>query len=304
MIDRSRTTAPDLAAFRASHPDAEPLIERLAAVPSMAIALSGGVDSALLLAIAQRVKSEGEFSVEDPVVAVTGVSASLSDDEWQQAREVAAHVGVPLWTLHTHELERPEYVANRGDRCYFCKTELYGDALADPRLTGRALFDGTHADDPADDRPGMRAAREIGVESPLRDAGLGKEAIRRLARALDLPNWNRPARPCLASRIAVGTTVSAERLAAVAAMESVLREEAFRVYRARIQEDRVVIQLGEEELSRGGESSWRSRVLTIAREHGYSQVLFDRAGYRAPGRERPTFDPPESQFQPIEERRD
>ena len=296
---------PTPAAFCQENPEAAPLVELLTVVPRIAVALSGGVDSALLLAVAHLAQgADPPIDSDPPVVAVTGVSASLSEDEWQQAQAVASFVGVPLWTLHTRELDRPEYVANRGDRCYFCKSELYGDALADPRLTGRALFDGTHADDPSSDRPGMRAATEAGVRSPLREVGLGKESIRRLARSLGLPNWNRPARPCLASRIGVGTEVSAARLAAVAALETVLREERFHVYRARIDGGRVVIQVGEEEISRVAERSWRRRVLSVAKEHGYPTVTFDRGGYRSPGAERVSFEPPESQYLPLHEMAD
>ena len=252
------------------------LISLLRGYRSVAVALSGGVDSGLLLAVARQVLGRH-------AVGATGVSPSLSSDELACAREVALFLEAPLLEIPTHELDRAEYVANAGDRCFHCKTELYGLLTRHPQLEGRVLVDGTHRDDPAGDRPGMRAAIEQGVFSPLREAGLGKSEIREWARELGLPNWRRPARPCLASRIAVGTTVTGDRLATVAALESILAEEGFEVYRARLIDQDIVIQLGVGELARGGEQRWRTRILERARALPVARVLFDEAGYQAPG---------------------
>ncbi len=255
------------------------LIELLEEFGQVAVALSGGVDSALLLAVARAALGDG-------AVGATGVSPSLSTDELMSARTVALALGVPLLEIATHELERPEYVANAGDRCFHCKTELYGLLAGHPQLRGRVLVDGTHAEDPSGDRPGMRAASEQGVRSPLREAGLGKRAIRAWARELGLPNWSRPARPCLASRVGIGTEVTTGRLETIAALETILAEEAFRVFRARIDGELVVIQLGRAELSRLPEPRWRTRIVERARALGISRVLFDEDGYRAPGEPR------------------
>jgi len=234
------------------------------------------VDSALLLAVARE-------TIGARAVAATGVSPSLSTEELAVAREIAGFLGAPLLELPTDELARPGYVANRGDRCFHCKSELYGLLSTHPRLHGHVVCDGTHADDADGDRPGMRAARELAVRSPLREAGLGKAAIRRWARDLGLPNWDRPARPCLASRIAVGTAVTPARLGVVAALESVLAEEGFRVYRARLTPSGIIVQLGRDELARLGERRWRTRFAARAAELGERRVLVDRNGYRSPG---------------------
>ncbi len=244
---------------------------------SVAVALSGGVDSGLLLAVARRV-------LGDAAIAAIGVSPSLAAVELRQARVVASTIGAPLLELPTDELANPSYVSNTGDRCFHCKFELYGVLGTDPRLKNKVLCDGTHAEDDSEDRPGMSAARTRGVRSPLREAGLGKASIRRWARELGLPNWSRPARPCLASRIRVGTSVTPERLAAVESLEEILENEGFGVYRARIREGEVIIEVGVEEIGRLSESQWRRRISERSQQLGYQRVWIDGAGYGS-GRE-------------------
>ena len=219
------------------------LADLLSNLSPLAVALSGGVDSSLLLHEAHQV-------LGDRVVAVTGVSASLSRSELREARQVADHIGARLIEVETEELESEEYRANRGDRCFYCKNELYGMISRDPRLREHHIADGTNADDVAGDRPGMRAAAAIGVVSPLREAEFGKSDIRSLARFRGLSNWDRPARPCLASRIAVGTQVDARKLADVEALEAVLSRHGFSGYRARIVDRRVLVEVGLDEVAR------------------------------------------------------
>ncbi|MEM7261093.1 MAG: ATP-dependent sacrificial sulfur transferase LarE [Planctomycetota bacterium] len=247
----------------------------------VAVALSGGVDSSLLLCEARRV-------LGDRAVAVTGVSPSLGGAELHLSREIAAWVGAELLEIDTRELDNDAYRANAGDRCFHCKSELYSRIQGHPRLAGYRVVDGTHAEDPAGDRPGMRAAADLGVVAPLRIAGFGKRDIRQLARDRGLPNWERPARPCLASRVAVGTPVEGETLADVEQFEAVLERVGFRIYRARIDRDEVIVEVGTHELARLTEGvptandDWRAELIELASGRGYRTVLFDPNGYGRP----------------------
>ncbi|MFI1092677.1 ExsB family transcriptional regulator [Streptomyces sp. NPDC020917] len=199
--------------------DGAALLARLAGTGSLAVAYSGGADSALVLAAAVRALGA------DRVLAVTAVSESLASTELRPARDLAASLGVVHLTPHTRELERAGYRANGADRCYFCKSEVLGaiTALAAERgVTNVAT--GTNADDALDPfRPGIRAGQERGVLTPLRGAGLTKARVRRLSRHWSLPTWDKPATPCLASRIAYGLTISGPRLARVDRAESAVR---------------------------------------------------------------------------------
>lgn len=241
----------------------------------VAIAFSGGVDSSLLYAQARRVLGED-------AIGVIGVSPSLARRELDEARRVAALLDAPLLELSTDELARPEYQANSGDRCFHCKTELYEIMRRADSLEGWTLCDGTHAEDAASDRPGMKATTQQGVRSPLREVGLGKAEIRSWARELDLPNWDRPARPCLASRVLVGTPVSAERLGHVDQLEEMLEDAGFRIYRVRIQEQTLIVTVDASELDRLGVAPWRAQVTERGLALGYKRVLLDLNGYGAP----------------------
>src|SRR5690606_6341562 len=162
------------------------------------VAFSGGVDSALLAAAAHRALGER-------AVAVIARSPSLPARELRIAQEVAEAIGIRLVAVETRELENPDYAANRGDRCYFCKDELFQAIEEVARETGiRWVAYGENADDASDYRPGRKAASERGVRSPLREAGLNKEEVRLLARHFNLPVWNKPAFACLASRFPIG----------------------------------------------------------------------------------------------------
>ncbi|MFJ3288682.1 ATP-dependent sacrificial sulfur transferase LarE [Streptomyces sp. NPDC086669] len=185
----------------------------------VAVAYSGGADSALVLAAAARVLGP------EQVLAVTAVSESLAEGELRAARRLADDLGVTHLTPRTHELARPGYRANGPDRCYFCKSEVLGTITA---LAHEYGFDtvatGTNADDAADPyRPGIRAGRERGIRTPLLDAGLTKAEVRRLSRLWSLPTWNKPATPCLASRVRYGIEVTPYRLARVDRAEAAVR---------------------------------------------------------------------------------
>jgi uncharacterized protein len=215
---------------------AQALVERLAAIGPLAIAYSGGADSALTLAAAARALGPSR------VLAVTAVSGSLATGELDAAREFADRLGVRHLAVPTRELDRPGYRANGRDRCYFCKSEVL-DALARiARLDGYIrIATGTNADDAADPyRPGISAGRERGVYTPLLDVGLTKADVRTISRLWSLPTWNKPATPCLASRIRYGLEVTDYRLARVdraeAAARAVLAGAGIRVTDLRVRD--------------------------------------------------------------------
>ena len=197
------------------------LLERLRLLEGVVVAFSGGVDSTVVLAAALRALPH------ERVRAAIADSPSLARSELAIAREVAGDLGVELTEIRTGELEVPGYRENAGDRCYFCKNTVLTAVSAEAARLGIArVATGTHADDHrAAHRPGLRAARELGVAEPLAEAGLGKREIRRLAASWSLRVADKPAAPCLASRIAVGIPVSRLRLNLVERAEAVLREQ-------------------------------------------------------------------------------
>lgn len=203
----------------APEPLADALLQRLRAIGPLAVAYSGGADSALVLAAAIRALGTAQ------VVAITAVSESLATGELAAARALADDLGARHLTVRTQELDRPRYRANGRDRCYFCKSEVL-DTLT--RLAGEhgygRLATGTNADDDADPhRPGIAAGRERGVCTPLLDTGLTKTDVRAISKLWALPTWNKPATPCLASRIRYGLEVTAPRLARVDRAETAVR---------------------------------------------------------------------------------
>lgn len=200
-------------------PLAEVLIDRLRAIGPVAVAYSGGADSALVLAAAVRALGAAQ------IVAITAVSESLASGELAAARAVADDLGARHLTVRTEELSRPGYRANGRDRCYFCKSEVLDVLARVAREHGHdRLATGTNADDAADPhRPGISAGRERDVHTPLLDAGLTKADVRAVSRLWSLPTWDKPATPCLASRIRYGLEVTASRLARVDRAETALR---------------------------------------------------------------------------------
>ena len=180
---------------------------------------SGGVDSALLGVVGSRTLGSERF------LAVMGVSPSYAEDQRRTARAIAARFEIPLLELDTHELEDDRYAANPTSRCYFCKTELWTRLRVEAEARGfDAIVDGTNRDDLGEHRPGLRAAEERGVVSPLAELGWTKADIRAAARRLDIPVWDAPAQPCLASRIEYGLEVTASRLRQVEEGEAFLRQ--------------------------------------------------------------------------------
>jgi uncharacterized protein len=199
-------------------PTLSELKEHLAGLGRVLLGYSGGVDSALLAVAARQALGR------DRMLAVIGRSASYPAMQWQGALALARRFDVPLLELDTNELDDPRYVANAPDRCYFCKTELWTRLGAVAVARGYdVVIDGTNADDLGEHRPGLRAATERAVRSPLVDLGWSKAAVRAAARELGIPAWDAPAAPCLSSRIRYGLAVTSDRLAQVEAGEAYLR---------------------------------------------------------------------------------
>lgn len=252
------------------------LCERLRELAPCVVALSGGVDSSFLLAAAQA-------AVGDRAVGAIGVSPSVDPEEIEEARAFARTLGVALREVPTYELDDPRYVVNAGDRCFFCKTELYSRILeATQDIAGRKVVDGNHAGDVGDDRPGMRANADLGIESPLMDAGLGKADIRALSRALGLPTWDKPEAACLASRIPVGKAVTAGTLGQIAAAERVLKDLGLRHVRVRHEGNIARVETDPAEMGRLLEH--REAVVAGIRAVGYAYVTLDLSGYKKGGR--------------------
>jgi len=238
------------------------------------VCFSGGVDSGYLLAEAVRV-------LGDRAVALTAVSPSLAPEEGAAARRLASDLGARHLLVDTAEVDDPRYAANPVNRCYFCKTEVYGRAVREAARLGVAhVVDGFNVDDRGDVRPGRQAAKERGVRSPLDEAGFTKADVRAAARRVGLPVWDKPALACLSSRFPYGTAITPERLTRVAACERVLRERGFRVCRVRYFDRRARIEVDPQEVARFDDAGLLADVTARFRAAGFDEVEVDPEGYR------------------------
>jgi uncharacterized protein len=245
------------------------------------VAYSGGCDSAFLAAAARRTLGKAN------VLAVTAVSASLPAEELRRAEKFAGEQDIDHRLLTTRELENPAYAANPSNRCFFCKNELFSRLAPIARDGGYALADGLNVSDRSEIRPGVQAAQDWNVAHPLDDAGLEKKEIRILSRWLKLATWNKPASPCLSSRIPYGTRVTREILSQIENAEAALHAEGFSVTRVRHHGELARIEVPEKDLFRLQEPERWRRLEKTFQTLGYQKVIADARGFRSGGLNKP-----------------
>ncbi|HEX3721781.1 MAG TPA: ATP-dependent sacrificial sulfur transferase LarE [Nitrolancea sp.] len=239
---------------------------------SVLVAYSAGVDSTLVLRVAHDV-------LDQRVIAATGLSDTYPDEEMAEARALAAELGVEHVMVRTEELTDPRYAMNSHQRCFFCKNELYGKLheLATQRGITH-IIDGTNADDLGDHRPGLRAARQLGVRSPLQEVGMTKDEIREISNELGLRTWDKPAFACLSSRFPYGTPITLEKLKQVADAERGIRQLGFRGFRVRHHDTVARLEVDPADFPRVLEQ--HDQIVKTVRDAGYRFVTLDLQGYR------------------------
>jgi len=252
------------------------LLEIMRGLERAVVAFSGGIDSTV-------VAKAAFLALGDRAVAVTADSPSVPRSEIEDAIQLARRIGIRHRLMKTEEFRNPDYVKNDGSRCYFCKDELYSrlEGLL-PELKANVICSGANLDDKGDYRPGLKAAAEHAVRHPLQEAGLSKADVRALARAWDLPTWDKPASPCLSSRLAPGVQVSSERTGRIEAAEAYLKEVGYRECRVRLHEGELArIEVPAAELWRLADPKTREALAQRFRELGFQFVTLDLVGFRS-----------------------
>jgi uncharacterized protein len=254
----------------------ERLLDAIQCWDRVAVAFSGGVDSAVVAKAVHLVRGER-------ALAVTAVSPSLASGELEQAQALAQHIGIPHRVIHTREFENPDYLRNQPDRCYHCKTELYEHLIQlREQLDVDVVVSGANADDGGDHRPGLRAAAEHGIRHPLMECGITKDQVRLLAQDWNLPVWDKPASPCLSSRIAYGEEVTPERVRMIDQAEAWLRQHGFREMRVRYHRGNLArIELNLADLPRLLDPTFRDALILALRQYGFQFITFDLEGFRS-----------------------
>ena len=255
---------------------ANQLVNHLQTYEQCFVAFSGGVDSAL-------VAKAAHVALGSKAAAVTAVSPSLGSGELEAAKSVAQQIGIEHQIIHTAEFANPNYVRNEPDRCYHCKTELYDrlDAVCQ-RYPDAVIANGTNTDDQGDYRPGLRAASEHQVRSPLVECGVDKATVRELAAYWQLPVWNKPATPCLSSRVAYGEEVTPERLRMIDRAEQFLRGQGFTELRVRCHKGNLArVEVPLDELPRLCAEPLRSELTKQFKAFGFTHVTIDANGFQS-----------------------
>lgn len=243
-------------------------------LPDALVCFSGGIDSTLVLAVAQE-------QLGPRALALTALSPSVSASERADAVRLAQLIGAAHQLVETREMLREEYVRNGPDRCYHCKTELYEVAQRAARDAGfTVILNGTNQDDLGDYRPGLKAAHEAAVRSPLAELGFTKSDVREAAKTLGLETWDKPAAACLSSRIPYGTSVTVERLEQVAALEDFIKAAGIRQVRVRHHDNLARIEVAVTDLPKLVEPNLAAAVHRAGRDAGFTYVTIDVAGYR------------------------
>ncbi|HLJ96315.1 MAG TPA: ATP-dependent sacrificial sulfur transferase LarE [Gemmataceae bacterium] len=254
----------------------ERLLEILRGLKSVAVAFSGGIDSTV-------VAKAAHLALGDRAVAVTADSASVPRSELEDARRLAQQIGIRQQIIVTDEFNNDNYVRNDGTRCYFCKTELYDQIQSLlPKLGVAVICSGANLDDQGDYRPGLKAAAEHAVRHPLQEAGCTKADVRALARNWDLSTWDKPASPCLSSRLAPGVEVTPERTSRVEAAEAYLKTLGYRECRVRLHEAELArIEVPAAELARLVDPPVRAELVSRMKELGFQYITLDLEGFRS-----------------------
>ena len=244
---------------------------------SVVVAFSGGVDSTVVLKVAVDVLGES-------VQAVISSSPTLPANELEDAHRLCEAMGIELQVVETDQLQIAAFAQNDATRCFHCKTDLYQLLTSIRKVSGaQAIVDGTNVNDMGEDRPGIRAGKQLGVRSPLLEAECDKSDIRKLAKALGLANWNKPAAACLSSRITRGIPITKTLLSRVEQAEVFLVEEGLTQVRVRLNGETARIEVGLSEMVMLTEETRRSRLVATFKDLGFQTITVDLEGYRAGG---------------------